>query len=113
MAEYNKEIKRALRILKLNKSLPKRERLALLEVEKAYKKLAWMYHPDRCPEAKKSACKKKFIEVNLAKEILKDYCTGSYKYSSDEGNKERMKRYKEHIDHVKRFYDGWWGDLDF
>ena len=44
-----KEIDKALKILKLDK------KLIPLKIEKAYKKLAMKYHPDKCKE-KKSLC---------------------------------------------------------
>ena len=39
------------------------------------------------------------------------YCAG-YKYSFRERDVRRNTMDKESYEHLKRFYDGWWGDLD-
>ena len=101
------QIDRALKVLKLRRGA------SLKDIEKAYKKLALKYHPDICAGKKKSICKEKFIQINIARKILQDHHHGKYKLVSNKKTQKRVARYKEYISHVKQFYDGWWGDLDF
>lgn len=105
------ELQNASKILHLKKSL------TLFDLKKAYRKMAFKYHPDICKNNRKSWCKKKFIEINKAKKLLEDFLTGNYKPVSNEYSEkimeEKMSIYRDYIDHVKRFYDEWFGGLNF
>jgi len=105
------ELKNAYKSLRLNK------KATLLDVKKAYRKFVFKYHPDRCENRSKSWCKDKFIEIKNSRNILESYLTGNYNpvYNdlSEQVKKEKTNLYKDHIDHIKRFYDGWFGGLDF
>lgn len=105
------EINKALKILNLSKES------TLSELEKAFRKLALRYHPDRCKEDKKLKCKEKFIEINKARKIIEDYHMNKYKPSSRKEMKRKIKKYKERIKeykkHIRRFYDDWFGGVDF
>lgn len=100
------EISKALNILSLD------EEANYTDVEKAFRKLALKYHPDKCKEDKKLSCRDKFIEINAAKQILKDYFMGKYKRPSINKNKKKMKVYKNYIEHAKRFYADLFGTPD-
>lgn len=83
----------------------------LEEIKEAYKKLAVKYHPDKCEEVDKKKCGEMFKEVSQAKELITAYCAG-YRYSFKEDDVNRSSISKEEYTYLKRFYDGWWGDLD-
>lgn len=104
MAEF-KQIDEARKLLGLG------ETATLQEIKKAYKKLALKYHPDRCKEEKKKECEEMFKKIAHAKDILMAYCAG-YRYSFKEKDVKRNTMDKNLYEHLKRFYDGWWGDLD-
>jgi len=88
------------------------EEATLDEIKKAYRKLAQIYHPDACKEGKKKACEEMFKKVTRAYGLLMDYCAG-YRYSFAEKDIKRNAVDREYYEHLKRFYDGWWGDLGF
>ena len=94
------------------RSLGLDETASLEDIGKAYKKLALKYHPDRCKEEKKKECEKRFKTITNANEILMGYCAG-YRFSFKEKDVKRNTMDKESYEHLKRFYDGWWGNLDF
>ena len=100
-----KQIDEARQILGLD------EYASLKEIKSVYKELALKYHPDRCGDEKKRECEEKFKKINHAKDILTIYCAG-YKYSFKEKDVKRNTMDKEFYEHLKRFYDGWFGDLD-
>jgi hypothetical protein len=50
-------------------------------------------------------------KINQAKDILLNYCA-NYKYSFKEKDVKKQTMDKQLYEHLKRFYDGWWGDLD-
>ncbi len=81
------------------------------EIEKAYKKLALKYHPDRCPAEKKQEAQEVFKQINHAKDIILDYCAG-YRFSFKQQDVRRNSINSEYYQHLKKFYDGWWGKLD-
>ena len=58
------------------KTLNLDEEATLQQINKAYKKLAFKYHPDK----HKQNTEEKFKKITHAKDILLDYCA-SYKYS--------------------------------
>lgn len=104
MANF-KQIDEARKLLGLN------ETATLEEIRSIYKKLALKYHPDKCKEEKKKECEEKFKSMSHANDILMAYCAG-YRYSFKEKDVKKNTMGKEYYEHLKRFYDGWWGDLD-
>ena len=104
MADF-KEINEARKILDLE------EASTLEEIRNAYKGLALKYHPDRCKDEKKKECEDMFKKITHANDILMAYCVG-YRYSFKEKDVKKNTMNKELYEHLKRFYDGWLGDLD-
>jgi len=103
MADF-KEIDHARKILRLG------EFASLEEIKEAYRRLSLQYHPDRCTHEKKKECEEIFKKITCAYEIITSYCS-SYRYSFKDDDVKRSGLSKEAYDHLKRFYDGWWGDL--
>lgn len=65
------------------------------EIKVAYKKLAFKYHPDKCPAEKKKECEEKFKEITAAYYVLGDekrkkeydgYRKGTYAFRSGPGS---------------------------
>ncbi len=65
------------------------------EIKAAYRKLAFKYHPDKCPEGKKKECEEKFKEITAAYYVLgdekrkkeyDDYRKGAYAFRSGPGS---------------------------
>jgi len=104
MANF-KKIDEARKLLGLDKEA------TLKEIKAAYRKLSLEYHPDRCKDHDKKECQEIFKKVNHANDILVSYCAG-YSYSFKEKDVRRNAMGKEFYEHLKRFYDGWLGDLD-
>ena len=104
MADF-KKLDAARKLLRLD------EEATLKEIKEAYRKAALKYHPDRCKGKKKKRCAEMFKKINNAHETLIAYCAG-YKYSFRERDVKRNTMDRESYEHLKRFYDGWWGNLD-
>ena len=104
MASF-KQIDEARKLLQLG------EHATLEEIKKAYRRLAHKYHPDKCRDEKKKKCEEMFKKINHANNVLMSYCAG-YDYSFKEKDVKKNTMSKEFHEHLKRFYDGWWGDLD-
>jgi DnaJ-class molecular chaperone len=104
MANF-KQINEARQILGLE------EDATIEEIKTIHKKLALKYHPDRCKDEKKKECEEMFKKVAHANDILMAYCAG-YRYSFKEKDVKKNTMDREFYKHLKRFYDGWWGDLD-
>ena len=104
MADF-KQIDEARKMLGLE------ETAILEEIKSTYKRLALKYHPDKCKDEKKKECEEMFKRISHANDILMSYCVG-YRYSFKEKDVKRNTIDKELYKHLKRFYDGWWGDLD-
>ncbi len=104
MADF-KQIEEARKLLGLG------EDVTLEELKQAYRRLALIYHPDRCKGENKKEYEEIFKNIGHANDILLAYCAG-YRYSFKEKDVKRNTMNKEFYDHLKRFYDGWWGDLD-
>jgi len=100
-----KEIDKARKLLGLD------ERATQEEIKKSYKKLALKYHPDGCKEKKKKECEEMFKKIAHANDIIMAYCAG-YRYSFKEKDVKRNTMDEDFYKHLKRFYDGWWFDLD-
>ena len=93
------------------KTLGLEEDATLEEIKKAYRRLAYEYHPDKCKGEKKKECEEMFKKITHANDILMAYCAG-YRYSFKEKDVKRNTMDREFYKHLKRFYDGWWGNLD-
>ncbi len=93
------------------KTLQLDEHAKLEEIKKAYRKLAHKYHPDKCRDEKKKECEEMFKKISHANDILMSYCAG-YNYSFKEKDVKRNSMDRQFYEHLRRFYDGWWGDLD-
>lgn len=104
MASF-RQIDEARKLLQLD------EYATLEEIKKTYRKLAQKYHPDKCKDEKKKECEEMFKKIAYANDILMAYCAG-YRYSFKETDVKRNTMDKEFYEHLRRFYDGWWGDLD-
>ena len=86
------------------------EEASMEEIKIGYRKLSLKYHPDRCKEKDKKHCAEMFKKINCAKDIIMGYCAG-YRFSFKKENVEKNTMDKEYYEHLKRFYDGWWGDV--
>jgi DnaJ-class molecular chaperone len=103
MADF-KQIDEARKLLGLS------EYATLEDIQNDYRKLSLKYHPDRCKDNKKE-CEEIFKKINHARDILMAYCSG-YRYSFKEKDVKRNTMDNQFREHLKRFYDGWWEDLD-
>ena len=83
----------------------------LEEIKDAYRRLSLKYHPDRCKETDKRECEEMIKKINNAKDLLLVYCAG-YRYSFKEKDVRIAVMDKEYYQHLRRFYDGLFGDLD-
>ena len=100
-----KEIDDARNILGLD------EYASLEEIKINYRTLATKYHPDRCKGIHKKECEEMFKKISHAKDVLSNYCA-TYKYSFKEKDVKRNALSKEEYQHLKQFFDDWWGNLD-
>lgn len=87
------------------------EEATLHEIKEAYKKLAFKYHPDKHKGKDKKESEEIFKKITHARDVLLNYCA-SYRYSFKEKDVKKTTTDKEFYEHLKRFYDGWWGKLD-
>ena len=101
MANF-KEIDEARKLLGIE------ETATLKEIKNAYRKLAFKHHPDKCKDEEKKECEEMFKKITHASDILMSYCAG-YEYSFKEEDVEKGTADKEFYEHLKRFYDGWFG----
>ena len=105
MADF-KQINEARKLLGLG------EKANLQEIKEVYRKLSLRYHPDHCQDKKnKKGCEDMFKRITSAKDILMTYCVGYY-FSFKEEDVEKIDVDKAYYEHIKRFYDGWLGDLN-
>lgn len=100
-----KQIDEARKILGLD------EEAAIEEIKEAFRRLALKYHPDRCRDQDKKHCEEMLKKINHAKDIVLRYCA-SYRYSFKEKDVKKNSMSKEEYEHLQRFFDGWFGDLD-
>lgn len=87
------------------------EDASLGEIKDSYRNLSLKYHPDRCKEADKKRCEEMFKKINHAMDIIGSYCA-NYRFSFKEPDVKKNTMDRETYEHLKRFYDGWFGDLD-
>ncbi|MFA5119187.1 MAG: DnaJ domain-containing protein [Candidatus Omnitrophota bacterium] len=104
MTDY-KKIEEARRLLGLG------EDASLDEIKDAYRALSFKYHPDRCKNPDKKDCEEKFKRINHAKDLIMHYCA-NYRFSFKESDVKKNSMDRETYEHLKRFYDGWFGELD-
>ncbi|MDD5109324.1 MAG: DnaJ domain-containing protein [Candidatus Omnitrophica bacterium] len=100
-----KQIDEARKILGLG------EEASIEEIKEAFRSLALKYHPDRCKAKDKQHCEEIFKKINHARDVILSYCA-NYQYSFREKEAKKNTMSKEEYEHLKRFYDGWFGDLD-
>ncbi len=98
------------RIDEARKLLGLDEEATLEEIKEACRNLSLKYHPDRCKDPDKKHCEEMFKKIGRAKDIILAYCT-NYRYSFKEKDAKKNVMDKELYEHLKRFYDGWFGDL--
>ena len=84
------------------------ETATLKDIRNVYRKLTFKHHPDKCKDEEKKGCEKMFKKITYANDILMSYCAG-YKYSFKKNDVEKETADKEFYEHLKRFYDGWFG----
>ncbi len=104
MADF-KEIDEARKLLGL------KEEATMEEIKDAFRNLAVQYHPDRHKERDKKQHEEFFKRVSHAKDIILSYCA-NYRFSFKEKDVKKNTISSEEYEHLKRFYDGLFGDLD-
>ncbi len=102
MADFNQ-------IDKARKELGLKEEASFADIKLAYRELVLKYHPDRSQE--KENIDKKMQQINHARDVLMNYCL-EYKFSFKEKDVKKQSLNEEELQHLRKFYDGWWGDLD-
>ena len=100
-----KQIEEARKLLGLD------EEATLHQIKEAYRKLAFKYHPDKHRGKDRKEHEEMFKKITHARDILLGYCA-SCRYSFKEKDVKKTTTDKEFYEHLKRFYDGWWGNLD-
>ena len=87
------------------------EEAGIEEIKEAFRNLSFRYHPDRCKDKDKKYCEEMLKKINQAKDIILGYCA-NYRYSFKEKDVKKNTMDKELYEHLKRFYDGWLGELN-
>ena len=105
-----KDIDRARKVLDLGVTT------SIKEIKDKYRKLSLKYHPDRHNDrhnnsSKKKEYEEKIKEINNSYEILINYCI-KYPISFDIEKAKEIEEGEYIKQHFKRFYDGWWCDMD-
>lgn len=101
-----KDIDRARKILCLE------EVVSMQEIKNKYRELSLKYHPDRHNDSsKKKGYEEKIKEINNSYEILMSYCI-KYPISFNIGKVKEVEEGEYEKQYLKRFFDGWWGDMD-
>jgi len=77
------------------------EAATLKEIKRAYRRIAFRYHPDR--HSNDPECKEKMKRLNQAYKLLTDYC-GRYKYTFRE---EDVARTYPEEEYLRRYAYGW------
>ena len=81
------------------------------DIKRAYYTLARKSHPDTCKDKRKKRCEERFKKINHAYKVLRMYCKEHGHFLSKKEVKKNILG-EEYYNHLKRFYDGWWGNLD-
>ena len=100
-----KQIDEARKILGLD------EEASMEEIKEAFRRLALTYHPDRSGGKDKKHYEEVLKKINHARDIIGSYCA-NYRYSFKEKDVNKNTMSKEHYEYLKKFYDGWFGDLN-
>lgn len=87
------------------------EEAGIEEIKEVFRNLSLKYHPDRCKDKDKKRCGEIFKKIAHAKDIITAYCA-NYRYSFMEKDVNKNIMSKEQYEHLRRFYDGWIGNLD-
>lgn len=93
------------------KTLGLGEEASIEEIKEAFRSLALRYHPDRCKDKEKKHYEEMFKKINHAKDIIGSYCA-NYRYSFREKEVKKNTMPREEYEHLRRFFDGWFGNLD-
>ncbi|MCK5494572.1 MAG: DnaJ domain-containing protein [Candidatus Omnitrophica bacterium] len=96
---------------KARKVLGLKDYATLDDIREVYRELSLKYHPDRCKGKKKKECEEFFKEITNAYQVVISYCE-RYLYSFKEKDVKRGSMSSQQYEHLKQFYDGWWGNLD-
>jgi len=100
------DIDKARKILELGSTA------SMQEIKEKYRELSLKYHPDRHSNSlEKNKYEEKIKEINNSYEILINYCI-KYPISFKAGKVKEVEEGEYIKQHFKRFYDGWWGDID-
>jgi len=103
---YYEEVDEARKTLELG------ETATLQEIKDSYRKLVLNCHPDRTAGKKKKEAEDTFKEITSAYDVIMDYCA-RYRYSFREEDVDTAGAEKKmDEEHLKNFYDGWFGDID-
>ncbi|MBD3380019.1 MAG: DnaJ domain-containing protein [Candidatus Omnitrophica bacterium] len=98
------EVEKARKVLGLGESA------TIPEIKEAYRKLSLKYHPDKCAETDRKECEAAFKEINNANRVLIDHCL-NFRIPFKKISSGTISREGHIREHLKRFYDGWWGNL--
>lgn len=93
------------------KTLMLGESATIPEIKEAYRKLSLKYHPDKSEEKDKKRAEDRFKELNNANQVLIEYCM-NYRIFFGKSQDPGVSQENTANEHYKRFYDGWWGDLN-
>jgi hypothetical protein len=94
------------------KMLGLEETASMQEIKDKYRKLSLKYHPDRHNNSsRKKKYEEKIKEINNSYEILMNYCI-KYPISFKADKVKYIEEGEYEKQHLKRFFDGWWGDMD-
>ena len=76
------------------------------EIENTYHRLAAQFHPDRCPDAQKAECARRFQQISAAHQLLVDVLR-RYRYSLRPDDVRRDQEDAE-LKHLRQFGQGLW-----
>ncbi len=100
------DIDRARKVLELG------ETTSMQEIKNKFRELSLKYHPDRhSNSSKKREYEEKIKEINNSYEIIINYCI-KYPVSFEAAKTREVEEGEYMKQHLKRFYDNWWGDID-
>ena len=97
-------------IIKARKTLGLAPEATIAEIKQAYRELSLKYHPDKSSGTDRKKNEEKFKELNSANRVLMEYCM-EHRFRFDEAGSGTEAKDSHLRDHMKRFYDGWWGEL--
>jgi DnaJ-class molecular chaperone len=80
------------------------------EIDNTYHRLAAQFHPDRCPDAQKADCARRFQQISAAHQLLLDVLR-RYRYSLRPDDVRRDQEDAE-LKHLRQFGQGLWSGDD-